>query len=89
MSEKYELVGCEAFLMTISEYLDDELEEKIRMQFEKHLTYCCSARAMLHTVEQTIVLHQQAGGEELPEIVHARLREFIEQNVKDEDQDEK
>jgi anti-sigma factor RsiW len=72
--------------MTISEYLDDELEEKIRTQFEKHLKYCCNARAMVHTVERTIVLHQQAGGEELPEIVHTRLRKFIEQYAGDEDQ---
>ncbi len=84
MSEKGELVGCEAFLRTISEYLDDELEERIRTEFEKHLRYCDSARAMLNTVEQTIVLHKQAGGEDLPEIVHTRLQEFIAQYDEDD-----
>jgi len=79
-----EVVGCEAFLQCISEYLDDDLRTEVRIQFEKHLKYCVNARAMVHTVEQTIVLHRRAGGEEpMPEAVHDRLRGILNKYVSD------
>jgi len=78
VSEKYDLVGCEAFLMTLSEYLDDELEDRMKTQFEKHLQYCVNARAMVRTVKHTIELHRRAGGAEAPDVVHTRLQEFLE-----------
>jgi len=72
------MIDCERFLRCLSDYLDGELYVDIRAEFEVHIRTCSSARAMIHTMEQTIVLHRTARGRALPTGVKSRLREALE-----------
>lgn len=71
---------CEEVLTFLWAYLDGELEEGKRQEFDYHLSRCESCTAYLETYKTTIVLERAAASQEgtapdeLPdELVHAVL----------------
>jgi anti-sigma factor RsiW len=66
------MLDCKEFIACLSAYFDGELDEEVRIEFEKHLRYCQNARGMVRTFEQTIILHRQKPGP-LPPDVQKRL----------------
>jgi anti-sigma factor RsiW len=80
-----EMSDCEKFIRCISEYLDGELDDELRAEFELHLRECMSARAMVRTLQQTIVVHRRAQGAAVPPEVQLRLREALTKCMKCEE----
>ena len=68
---------CKSFIACLSAYFDGEIDDQVRVEFERHLRFCSDARTMVHTFEQTIVLHRRDSGMSLPEGLHDRLIEAI------------
>ncbi len=68
---------CKSFIACLSLYFEGEIDEEIRIEFERHLKFCSDARAMVHTFERTIILHRRSRGESLPEGLHEHLIEAI------------
>jgi hypothetical protein len=65
---------CKKFIQYLSEHFDGELGDELEVEFMHHVEYCEKARAILHTFEQTIILHRQTGRTTLPPGIHERLR---------------
>lgn len=68
---------CEDFLRCLSDYLDGELDEDIRIRVEQHMRGCSDARCFAATFRKTIRLHQETGTPEVPSDVHDRLLEAV------------
>jgi anti-sigma factor RsiW len=68
---------CKSFIACLSAHFEGELDEEVRLEFERHLRFCMDARTMVHTFERTIVLHRRNRGKGLPEGLHERLIEAI------------
>jgi anti-sigma factor RsiW len=64
---------CKSFIACLSQYFEGEVDEQVRIEFERHLRFCSDARAILHTFERTIILHRRNTGRPLPEGLHDRL----------------
>jgi anti-sigma factor RsiW len=68
---------CKSFIACLSGYFEGEIDDEVRIEFERHLRFCSDARAIVHTFERTIVLHRRSRGQALPEGLHERLIEAI------------
>lgn len=64
---------CKSFIACLSRYFEGEIDEEVRIEFERHLRFCSDARAIVHTFERTIILHRMNAGRALPEGLHERL----------------
>ena len=68
---------CKSFIACLSAYFDGEIDDELKVEFERHLRFCSDARTMVHTFERTIILHRLDSGMGLPEGLHDRLVEAI------------
>jgi hypothetical protein len=69
---------CKSFVACLSRYFEGDIDDEVRIEFERHLKYCSDARTLVHTFERTIILHRRNRGEEPPEGLHRRLIAAIE-----------
>jgi hypothetical protein len=69
---------CKSFIACLSRYFEGEIDDEIKIEFEKHLRFCSNARAIVHTFERTIILHRLNRGQDPPEGLHERLLAAIE-----------
>lgn len=76
---------CKSFIACLSRYFEGEIDDDVRIEFERHLRFCSDARTMVHTFERTILLHRRNHGESLPESLHERLVEAIRKCSETED----
>jgi predicted anti-sigma-YlaC factor YlaD len=76
---------CKTFIACLSKYFEGEIDDVMRVEFERHLMLCSNARAMLHTFERTIILHRMNRGQDLPEGLHERLLAAIEKCAASDD----
>lgn len=74
------MLDCTEFWRLLSAYLDDDLSQEVRIEFEEHMETCEDARALFRTFEQTIVLHREVSfSREVPADVRRRLSEALEE----------
>jgi anti-sigma factor RsiW len=73
------MIDCKRFIECLSDYIDDELEETIRIEFEDHLASCENARALVRTFERTIIMHREIRCGRVPGDVKRRLRAVLKQ----------
>ncbi len=64
---------CREMLGALSDYIDDELEERLCAAIDAHLHDCPDCQVMVDTLNKTIVLYRTRGQSDLPPDVHARL----------------
>jgi len=83
------MLDCKKLLDYLTAYLDGDLDEGIRLEMEQHIRHCSRAKTILHTFEQTIVLHHRGfqGRGAVPPDVRIRLHEAVRQCM-EEEQDE-
>lgn len=80
------MINCEKAQMVFSLYLDNELDETEKSEFEKHLEICSSCRSELLELQQVISLVAGTGDEDLPqgfgESLHDKLVQIAEETKK-------
>lgn len=80
------MINCEKAQMLFSLYLDSELDETEKSEFEKHLEVCSSCRNELLELQQVISLVAGIGDEDLPqgfgESLHNKLVQVSEETKK-------
>jgi len=69
---------CKSFIACLSRYFEEDIDDEVRIEFERHLRFCSNARAMVHTFERTIILHRRNRSQDPPEGLHQRLIAAIE-----------
>jgi anti-sigma factor RsiW len=73
---------CRALLAQITDYIDDELEEKLCAELEKHLANCDDCRVLVDTTRKTVALYRRRycrGQVELPAGVTDRLWQALDE----------
>ena len=71
-------VDCREILEGLSDYIDEELDEKTCREIEKHLKDCYNCRVVVNTLRQTVTLYHEAAPHELPGDVRMRLHKVIQ-----------
>ncbi len=78
----YHNLECSTLLAQISDYIDDELEEKLCAELEQHLAGCQNCRVLVDTTHKTLALYQrdyQQHQVALSEGVRARLWQALKE----------
>jgi Putative zinc-finger len=72
-------VTCSEFLKELTDYLDDALDERTRVELEDHLTWCHDCFVVCDTTKKTIEIYRDSQLYELPDDLRTRLRSAIVQ----------
>ena len=59
-------MNCEELIHYLSDYIDNGLTEKLRVDAEEHLATCRNCHVVLDTTRQTIVLFRETHREGTP-----------------------
>ncbi|HLC35798.1 MAG TPA: zf-HC2 domain-containing protein [Anaerolineales bacterium] len=59
-------MNCEELIHYLSDYIDNGLTEKLRVDAEEHLATCRNCHVVLDTTRQTIVLFKETQHEGIP-----------------------
>ena len=57
---------CQQLIEFIGRYRDNELDQDVRLEFERHLAVCPSCVAYLKTYEQTVLLAKASADDPAP-----------------------
>lgn len=75
------MICCKECLELLCDYLDGELDSKVSASLEEHFEDCPPCIAFINTYKSTTHLCRTTlKNVEIPEVVQARLKEFIEKN---------
>lgn len=71
-------MNCKTLLMSMSSYIDGELEQELCQALKKHLKGCDRCRVVFDTTRQTIKFYQGSRPIKLPRDVHSHLRRILQ-----------
>jgi len=84
-----EMLDCTEFWTLLSAYLDDDLSEEVRIEFEEHMKTCEDARTVFRTFEQTVTLHKRVSFvADVPPDVRRRLSDALDECLRRSDEKE-
>jgi anti-sigma factor RsiW len=76
---------CEDLLRYLSDYIDHDLNEDLRLEAEQHLASCHNCHVVLDTTRKTILLFHEKRRENLPphinQALYARLEAIFGQHT--------
>jgi anti-sigma factor RsiW len=70
-------VTCKDFLKELTDYLDDSLDQRTRVELEEHLQWCHNCYVICNTTKKTIEIYRDSTLYELPDDLRGRLRSAI------------
>jgi len=76
------MFSCEDVLAELSDYLDNELAEKLRKQVEEHMVHCRTCRAVYDSTRKTLRIVTESGSFELSEDVSSRVAANIREKIR-------
>lgn len=77
------MICCRECLELLNDYVDGTLDEKIKESLEDHFNDCPPCISFLNTYKSTSkVCKETLSAEEIPEIVQVKLREFVQNTLK-------
>ncbi len=68
---------CKDFLKELTDYLDDSLDQRTRVELEEHLQWCHNCYVICNTTKKTIEIYRDSTLYELPDDLRGRLRSAI------------
>lgn len=68
---------CEEFLKELNDYLDGQLDPKLKAELQEHLTWCHNCHVVCNTTKQTIEIYKENAIYELPEALREKLQNAI------------
>jgi len=68
---------CKNLLSQLSDFVDGELEATLCAEIERHMAGCPDCRAVVNTLEKSIMLYRTAGRVEVPQDVQTRLYKVL------------
>lgn len=72
------MLTCKEFLSELSEFLDDETDQDIKLKLERHVTECPNCWVICDTTKKTIKVYKGMEACSIPESVHQRLLAALE-----------
>jgi len=70
-------VKCTEFLKELNDYLDGQLDPKLKAELQEHLTWCHNCHVVCNTTKQTIEIYKENAIYELPEPLREKLQSAI------------
>ena len=70
-------MSCKKIILELSNYLDNELDSALRLEFEEHMGHCPDCRVIIDTTRQTIEVYRGCDPYPLPKSLHDRLQQAI------------
>jgi anti-sigma factor RsiW len=68
---------CKKIILELSNYLDNEMDSALRLEFEEHMGHCPDCRVVIDTTRQTIEIYRGCEPVPLPHGLHDRLQQAI------------
>ena len=75
------MITCKKLLAELSNYLDDEMDSALRLEFEFHLKACPECWVICDTTRMTIQIFRGNEPYPMPEDVKARLAAALHRKV--------
>ena len=75
-------MNCEELIRYLSDYIDNNLDEALKVEAEEHLHTCQNCHIVLDSTRKTIVIYKELGQQPIPaiqrEALYERLRKAID-----------
>ena len=71
-------ITCKSFLEELTDYVDDELGQELRITLEAHLAKCPNCWVTLDETRRTVEISRSVECHPLPDEVHQRLLDALE-----------
>lgn len=71
-------ITCKSFLEELTDYVDDELGQELRIILEAHLAKCPNCWVTLDETRRTVEISRSVECHPLPDEVHQRLLDVLE-----------
>lgn len=68
---------CSEFLKELTDYLDNTIDQRTRVELEDHLQWCHNCYVVCNTTKRTIEIYRDSELFELPDDLRNRLRTAI------------
>ncbi|MGA2963447.1 MAG: anti-sigma factor [Candidatus Korobacteraceae bacterium] len=68
---------CSEFLKELTDYLDNTMDQRTRVELEDHLQWCHNCYVVCNTTKRTIEIYRDSQLFELPDDLRNRLRTAI------------
>lgn len=78
-------MNCRDFLKELNDYLDGELDPKLRAELSEHLTWCHNCFVVCNTTKQTIEIYRENEIYALPDDLRKKLHTAILSKCKKSD----
>lgn len=75
------LLTCKDFIDALNDFLDETADADLREQVEAHISKCPNCWVVLNTTQKTLKVFRGYEHQELPEDVHTRLMERLQQKI--------
>lgn len=76
-------ITCQSFLDDLSDYIDGDVAEEIRITFEAHLAKCPNCWVVFDETQQTVEIVQRLDCHPMSDEVKARLMHTLSEKLKD------
>lgn len=76
-------ITCQSFLDDLSDYIDGDVAQEIRVTFEAHLAKCPNCWVVFDETQRTVEIFQRYDCQPLPEKVKDRLLQTLSFKLKD------
>jgi anti-sigma factor (TIGR02949 family) len=70
--------GCGSVVKLLADYLERQLPDGLRREFEAHLSQCPHCVTQLRTYESTVTMLRSLRDEDLPPDLRVRVKSFID-----------
>lgn len=74
---------CSDFLKELNDYLDGEMDPRLRSELEEHLTWCHNCYVVCNTTQMTIQIYRDSQIYDLPDELRSRLQQAILKRCKE------
>ena len=71
-------ITCKSFLEELTDYIDDELGQELRITLEAHLAKCPDCWVTFDETRRTVEISRSVECHPLPDEVHQRLLDALE-----------
>lgn len=77
------MLTCKQFLQELSDYLDDQLDPKLKQELQKHVNECPNCWVVCDTTEKTIKVYKGMEAQPVPGEIQSRLMAALKRKMRE------
>ncbi len=75
------LLTCKDFLNELSDYLDESVDQELKVNLEKHVTECPNCFVVFDTTKKTLKVYKGIEPQVIPDAIHSRLMAALQKKM--------